>query len=422
MFFKRLVCAIFFLPLAECLLAQPDGLVNLIGVPYRYWASDNYQICERFEYCSGEYVDRNYFHLDYYTGRGDTTELFVTRSVSSRQVRIKGVAVMKLLDMNDVNPYHTPYNYYDSAHVEEELMVWSDDIETAPLPVATAIWNEKAAAVVEVTAPQCMQTMYDGDSSKFLHFGLCEVFFDQPVTVDSVFFIGGTMRNNRLVSSGGGIGSDRFAHRPTVYPYVSERYSNPCASCVYDYGHFVGTNATGGQWQQLDGGKMWSGPFFLILAESQFRLNAMADDSTHGMVTGSGIYDSSERVIVRAIPFAGFRFAGWSDGATENPRIVEVAQDTTVVAYFRDAMGLGEVSESERTFLLYPNPAHEELFVTAGDEEQGTLTLYDAAGRVLLRCPFFRQMRLDVGSLAAGQYFVVVTCGEEAHVEALVKR
>ena len=203
---------------AMSLSAQPAGVVNLLGVPYRYWACDNYQTCERFEYCSGEWIDQNYFHLDYYTGRGDTTELFVTKAVTDRQLRIKGVAVMTVLDWNEVNPYHPQFYSYDTMRVYETLMLWDGDIDSASQPAATAVWQEKGRELVSVTAPQCLMTMYEGDSTKFLHFGLQEVFFDQPVTVDSVFYIGGTMRNNRLISSGMGIGSDRFAHRPTVYP------------------------------------------------------------------------------------------------------------------------------------------------------------------------------------------------------------
>ncbi len=417
---KMFVFFLMFLGTAVGLSAQPEGVVNLLGVPYRYWACDNYQKCERFEYCSGEWIDQNYFHLDFYTGRGDTTEIFVTKAVTDQQLRIKGVAVMTLLDWNEVNPYHQPFYFYDTLRVEETLMVWNGDIESVPEPAATAVWKEKGRELVRVTAPQCLMTMYEGDTTKFLHFGLQEVFFDQPVTVDSLFFIGGTLRNNRLVSSGHGYGSDRFAHRPTVYPYVSERYPNPCATCIYDYGHYIGKNTEGILWERLDGENMWSGPFFLILEAAQFRLTAVADDSTHGTVYGSGLYDSLERVIVRAAPVAGYRFAGWSDGVADNPRIVEMASDTTLVASFREAMGVEEVSVSETQ--LYPNPAQEELFVTMEAEGAWTLRLYDAMGRVLLQRPFAGQARLDVSHLSAGHYIVMLLGEEGVHVDVFVKR
>lgn len=417
---KSLVFLLMFLGTATGLFAQPEGVVNLIGIPYRYWACDNYQKCDRFEYCSGEWIDQNYFHLDFYTGRGDTTEIFITKAVTNQQLRIKGLAVMTLTDWNEVNPYHPTFYSYDTMQVEETLMIWNGDMESVAEPAATAVWQEKGRELVMVTAPQCLMTMYEGDTTKFLHFGLQEVFFDQPVTVDSLFFIGGTLRNNRLASSGMGIGSDRFFHRPTVYPYVSERYPNACATCVYDYGHYVGKNTAGAQWDRLDGGTMWSGPFFLILEAAQFRLTAVADDSTHGTVYGSGLYDSLERVIVRAAPVAGYRFAGWSDGVADNPRIMEVTSDTTVVASFRQATGMEEVSDPE--LLVYPNPAQEELFVTMAAEGRWTLRLYDATGRVLLQCPFAGQARLDVSHLSAGQYIVMLLGEGGVHVDAFVKR
>ena len=400
------------------LTAQPSEVNTMIGVPYWYGIGDNYQSCERFQTCPEEYLDRNYFWLDYYAGRGDSSELFVTRVITDRRMAVRGVAVMTLTNMDDVNPYRNPVYYYDALRTEEEVMILNGDT----MPIVSATWHEKNGSF-DVAVPQCTQTMTNGDDSKFLHFAISEVLFDHSVAVDTSFFIGGTMRNNATTIDL--YGSERFLHKPTLYPYVAERYPNPCATCDYAPGHFVGINALGGEWQRLDAGKMWSGPFFLILDTNHYHVTALSSNDTMGSVSGSGIYDPLDRVSIGATPFDGYRFVRWHDGATENPREVEVLGDTTFVAVFRDindTVAVEEVSSPEPAFSLKPNPTHDELMVTIGEEGSLQLQLFDASGRMLRQQTFSSQVRLDVGNLPAGQYFVVVTGVRGARVEAFVKR
>ena len=170
---------------------------------------------------------------------------------------------------------------------------------------------------------------------------------------------------------------------------------------------------------------MWSGPFFVILDTSHYRLTAEANDTAWGTVTGSGVYEPLEEVVCEATPAAGYRFVRWSDGERNNPRVVEVACDTTLTAIFRDmndTTGIDPCNLSSITCNLYPNPVQEELMVSTSEEGPLELTIYDASGRVLLRQTFAEQARVDVSTLAAGQYYLMVTSGRGSHIEAFVKR
>lgn len=419
------------LALLGALTAQPAGLDSLIGVPSGYVISDNYQRCVRFETCPEEYLDRNYFWLDYYAGRGDSTEMIVTKAFTGHRLPVKGVAVMTLTYMADVNPYHPSEYHIDTLRVEEEVLLYTMD-SRGQWTVVRAPWTEKAVAR-DVAVPQCTQTMSMGDDSKYIHFGLEEVLLPRPVAVDSFFFVGGTMRNNRKTMDGYGV--ERFVHKPTLYPYIAERYNDPCGDCVYEDGHYVVGEDWGvdsGESARLDGEKMWSGPFFLIVDTGHYRLTAMSSNDTMGAVMGGGIYGSLERASVEATAFAGYHFVRWDDGSTENPREIEVFSDSLVVAFFRsdgDTVGIDHSGFGARGsgLRVYPNPAQEEIFVTRcvnGDPDASpwTLKLLDASGRTVMQRSFQGSVKLDVGHLPAGQYFLMATGRDGTYVEAFVKR
>ena len=60
----------------------------------------------------------------------------------------------------------------------------------------------------------------------------------------------------------------------------------------------------------------------------------VSDETPWGTVTGSGnfAYGSIDTLI--ATPFENYVFAGWSDLNTDNPRLVEVTQDSSFTAFF----------------------------------------------------------------------------------------
>ena len=65
-------------------------------------------------------------------------------------------------------------------------------------------------------------------------------------------------------------------------------------------------------------------------------LTVLSNDNAMGSVSGSGTYKQGQSVTITATPNNGYHFSHWSDGNTDNPRIVEITQDTTFTAYFKD--------------------------------------------------------------------------------------
>ncbi|MBQ6068326.1 MAG: leucine-rich repeat domain-containing protein [Bacteroidales bacterium] len=65
------------------------------------------------------------------------------------------------------------------------------------------------------------------------------------------------------------------------------------------------------------------------------QLDCHADNSSMGIVSGSGTYNYMAQVPILATAYANYHFVQWSDGVTSNPRIVTLTSDTVLIAYFQ---------------------------------------------------------------------------------------
>ncbi len=63
-------------------------------------------------------------------------------------------------------------------------------------------------------------------------------------------------------------------------------------------------------------------------------ITVTANDSTMGTVAGGGTYSVGSSVVLVASPNVGYRFVGWSDGNTDNPRTEILVGDETLTAIF----------------------------------------------------------------------------------------
>ncbi len=63
-------------------------------------------------------------------------------------------------------------------------------------------------------------------------------------------------------------------------------------------------------------------------------LSVIVNNEEWGIVTGAGDYIENENAILTAIANDGYKFKEWSDGNTENPRIIVVTEDIELTAIF----------------------------------------------------------------------------------------
>ena len=67
----------------------------------------------------------------------------------------------------------------------------------------------------------------------------------------------------------------------------------------------------------------------------QYTITALSDNVYWGSVTGSGLYNYNDTVVMTATAYLGFEFVGWTDDVTDNPRTIVVTEDHIYTAHFR---------------------------------------------------------------------------------------
>ena len=142
---------------------------------------------------------------------------------------------------------------------------------------------------------------------------------------------------------------------------------------------------------------------------------------------GSGRYLDSSTVeigynILDTIAEGGYwRFQGWSDGGTGNPRQILVVSDTTIVSLFEWVPTQGISNVSTQTINIYPNPASGKVTIELGSTSATTVSLIDMNGRTLssfsYQTPSFS---FDVSTLPSGIYFVKVASQTGIAISKLV--
>ena len=142
---------------------------------------------------------------------------------------------------------------------------------------------------------------------------------------------------------------------------------------------------------------------------------------------GSGRYLDSSTVeigynILDTIAEGGYwRFQGWSDGGTGNPRQILVVSDTTIVSLFEWVPTQGISNVSTQSINIYPNPASGKVTIELGSTSATTVSLIDMNGRTLssfsYQTPSFS---FDVSTLPSGIYFVKVASQTGIAISKLV--
>ena len=92
-----------------------------------------------------------------------------------------------------------------------------------------------------------------------------------------------------------------------------------------------------------------------------YTLTVNSNDATMGTVTGGGSYLAGSTATLVATPNAGYRFTGWQDGNTDNPRIVTVTANATYTAFFE---ATGAVAHGDTISYCDNNPM--VTYITAG--------------------------------------------------------
>ena len=113
-----------------------------------------------------------------------------------------------------------------------------------------------------------------------------------------------------------------LALNPPTIRYANYTFQNvPDSLIVYVPAAALAAYQAADIWKQFD----------IRSLTNMYNVKALAN---HGVVRGTGTYESGTTLELTAVPDAGFQFSQWSDGTTDNPKTFVVTQDTILRALF----------------------------------------------------------------------------------------
>lgn len=117
---------------------------------------------------------------------------------------------------------------------------------------------------------------------------------------------------------------------------------------------------------------------YYVFARPAYCSFAFEYGSDEGRISGTGSYNNGHVATLHAEAPQGYHFARWNDGNTDNPRQITVSSDTILIATFEEGTeGIDDADGIDAK--VYATDG--QLMVEGANGH--TVTLYDAAGRIL---------------------------------------
>lgn len=155
-----------------------------------------------------------------------------------------------------------------------------------------------------------------------------------------------------------------------------------------------------------------------------YHVQTAVNNAEWGTVEGSGTYMEGDEAILTATPAMYCIFDGWSDGDLQSPRTITVTQDTLFTAIFSfDSSSIGINQAATLEFSVSPNPTTGRLTVQLNQLEPYEMTIYDVNGKSVWSRKCENQVtEVDLSTLPAGQYLLVVCTKDKYGVKTIVKK
>ena len=269
-------------------------------------------------------------------------------------VKVRGLAAMVAID-STVEMFSCRQGDYlnsiGSGYIPEYLELYRFDGVFLPCEVCNELDSLELIASVrwDTATPEIVKLPRSNDTAQwgFHYCYLYKAYFDSAITMDTLFYIGGTSFGNERV----GYWDDRLKNKPVLYseiehsPFRSNSYSYYCDNrrrCEYKNPNYIHWNRTPGQIGCY-------GPFFPIL-DSSSHLRVSVNNPEMGWVTGGGNFPDSTLRTIEAMPYHPYKFVQWNDGVTDNPRSVFLTRDTLFTALLTEKTRfLVSVSSTDRS-------------------------------------------------------------------------
>jgi len=319
---------------------------------------------------------------------------------TNQRIKVKGIVAMldRYTSPNIANvgsklpEYLYIYQYLGRHYAVLDSIVhpeFKDGLDLVLLD--SARWDTATARVMEY------KRGWNGEFTQYIY--LYEAYFEQPVYVDSIFYIFGSTNSNVYTAPG----SYNWQYIPTEYVDLIywgahcrindegkvEYYS------IADGDDCDAGDSAGRDWVAIRDISMpewgWYTPWpdspcgYYLPIVDQWDLNAVPNDTAYGSVLGAGRWPDDTYDTIEAVPTPGYHFDSWNDGSTENPRVIHLTSDTSFVAIFyaNETFTLSVTSadvtkgsvtgggtyygETDNTIAAFPNNDTKFLYWNDGD-------------------------------------------------------
>ena len=109
-----------------------------------------------------------------------------------------------------------------------------------------------------------------------------------------------------------------------------------------------------------------------------YTITVTSADVTMGTVTGGGVYNEGDTVMIEAIPNANYEFVQWNDDNTDNPRRIIVTQDQEFVATFQPVTAISAVDMNNISVYSHNNQ------IVVNNAEGYAIAIYNMAGQLIV--------------------------------------
>ena len=103
----------------------------------------------------------------------------------------------------------------------------------------------------------------------------------------------------------------------------------------------------------------------------------ISDNENLGTVSGTGLYQHNETILIYALPHTGNQFVRWNDNNTDNPRSIILTQDTLFIAFFHSPVGIDDNHRTNGGYIV----TSQHLRITVQGAQQQPIHIYDLMGR-----------------------------------------
>ena len=390
-FYKTIIIiAMFVMPaMAFASMAKPSDVDDTIPAEPR---CDKYYYTKWFDDCPYWHPKGVYdscLCFKYKFGRIFSGELAKWEYAHNGRMKVKGLAAM-------VNAYtpptvdgapgnlKNPEYMYIYQMTETGRTIQGIDVEVRLQLLDSVRWDTATARVMEFR---------QGWNDEFIQYCyIYEAYFEQPVWVDSDFYIVGSMNtpnSNGMVSTfyvdirdeGDYMLDNKNGCDASDYHDIL--YCPPHALSILECPQCLGVGRPYAFWD-FQWGPMFNywisdwpeSPFgYYLVIVDKWDLNAVPNEVGWGEVFGGGRFPDESDDTITAIAALGFAFVSWNDGSTENPRVIHLTSDTTFTAIFQctqqfnlqvsasdatmgSVTGGGSYTASDVTITATPNPGH----------------------------------------------------------------